>query len=110
MSLGTLQCADAFLYIFTILPVRLLIAFYQINLLLLRLLARCTIGRFRRHVRQKTLPAFPTASACEMIKGCIILAGVWLFTFVDLSVMYHFLRGQAVVKLYIMFNMLEVRK
>ncbi|GAU92119.1 hypothetical protein RvY_04242 [Ramazzottius varieornatus] len=108
MSLGTLQCADAFLYVFTILPVRLLIAFYQINLLLLRLFVRFTVGRFRSHTRQTVVPTFPTTSACEIIKGTIILAGVWLFTFVDLSVMYHFLRGQAVVKLYIMFNMLEV--
>jgi transmembrane anterior posterior transformation protein 1 len=107
MSLGTLQCADAFLYVFTIFPVRLLVALYEIGLLLLRLTWQCFPIRNHGKRRSSSRP-FPTTCACEVIKFIIMLCGVWLFTFVDLSVMYHFLRGQAVVKLYIMFNMLEV--
>ncbi|OQV25944.1 Transmembrane anterior posterior transformation protein 1 [Hypsibius exemplaris] len=106
MSLGTLQCADAFLYVFTIFPVRLSVGFYEMILLVIRLLWQCF--PLRNRGRRRSLRPFPTACICEVIKGIIMFCGVWLFTFVDLSVMYHFLRGQAVVKLYIMFNMLEV--
>ena len=106
MSLGILQCADAFLYVFTIFPVRLLLALLEVNIFLVRLLWR--FFPMRNASRRRAMRPFPTTCVCEIIKGIIMLSGVYMFTFVDLSVMYHFLRGQAVVKLYIMFNMLEV--
>ena len=31
-----------------------------------------------------------------------------MLTFVDISMVYHLIRGQAIIKLYIFFNMLEV--
>lgn len=105
MSLGTIQCADAFLYVFTVFPIRLCVAACEMILLFLDVIFRAV---FLRSTTSRQARLFPTTCVCELIKGCIIILGVWLFTWVDLSVVYHFLRGQAVVKLYIMFNMLEV--
>lgn len=39
-----------------------------------------------------------------------ILVTCWLFlTHVDFSVLYHTVRGQSVIKLYVIYNMLEVQ-
>ena len=40
--------------------------------------------------------------------GSIILTCWLLLTYVDVSVLYHTVRGQSVIKLYVIYNMLEV--
>ncbi|CDW52697.1 transmembrane anterior posterior transformation [Trichuris trichiura] len=84
---GFLQCADAFLYIFTFLPLRFVMA---LSHLLLRPL----------HVS--------TSECCDLLKVFILIVALLLMSFIDTSALYHVVRGQAIVKLYIFFNMLEV--
>ncbi|XP_014669810.1 PREDICTED: transmembrane anterior posterior transformation protein 1 homolog [Priapulus caudatus] len=100
MLFGFFQCADAFLYVFTYLPLRVLLA-----------LASLLFRPF--------LPSAPAASTssrrwlqpseiCDVLKGALLVTCVALLNFVDVSVLYHIVRGQAVIKLYIFFNMLEI--
>ena len=49
------------------------------------------------------------AQRCDILKVIIIVCCYFLMQVVDLSMMYHMIRGQAIIKLYIFFNMLEVR-
>lgn len=45
---------------------------------------------------------------CDLLKG-IVVVGCWAATWkVDTSMMYHLVKSQSVIKLYIFYNMLEV--
>lgn len=48
------------------------------------------------------------AQICDLLKGVILIVCCLLLNYVDVSMMYHLVRGQAIIKLYIFFNMLEV--
>lgn len=43
------------------------------------------------------------------MKGVILIMCYFMMHYVDYSMMYHLIRGQSVIKLYIIYNMLEVR-
>lgn len=94
---GVVICLDSFLYTFTILPLRLCTAFYH---LVANTLAR-TRGR-RRHLR--------LSHKCDLTKAAILAATLFLLhRITDASKMYHSVRGQDTIKLYVLFNVLEVR-
>lgn len=50
------------------------------------------------------------AQVCDILKGVILVICYFMMHYVDYSMMYHLIRGQSVIKLYIIYNMLEVRK
>uniref|UniRef100_A0A3Q3FG59 Transmembrane anterior posterior transformation 1a n=2 Tax=Kryptolebias marmoratus TaxID=37003 RepID=A0A3Q3FG59_KRYMA len=94
MIFGFFLCADAFLYIFTLLPLRVLLA-------LLRLFTLPCCGFSGTRLLQP-------AQVCDMLKGLILVLCFSMTHYVDYSMMYHLIRGQSVIKLYIIYNMLEV--
>ncbi|XP_072251318.1 transmembrane anterior posterior transformation protein 1 homolog isoform X2 [Leuresthes tenuis] len=94
MIFGFFLCADAFLYVFTLLPLRVLLA-------LLRLLTLPCCGFSGSRLLQP-------AQVCDMLKGLILVLCFSMMHYVDYSMMYHLIRGQSVIKLYIIYNMLEV--
>jgi len=46
----------------------------------------------------------------DLTKGLLLAVCVYAMTHLDTSVMYHVIKSQSVIKLYLFFNMLEVRK
>ena len=44
-----------------------------------------------------------------MLKACILIACSMMMSYIDTSMMYHLIKSQSVIKLYIFYNMLEVR-
>nr|XP_020448977.1 transmembrane anterior posterior transformation protein 1 homolog isoform X2 [Monopterus albus] len=94
MIFGFFLCVDAFLYVFTLLPLRVLLA-------LLRLLTLPCCGFSGSRLLQP-------AQVCDMLKGLILMLCFSMMHYVDYSMMYHLIRGQSVIKLYIIYNMLEV--
>ena len=48
------------------------------------------------------------AQVCDVLKGFIMVLCYCMMSYVDYSMMYHLIRGQSVIKLYIIYNMLEV--
>ncbi|KAG7270646.1 hypothetical protein CRUP_032165 [Coryphaenoides rupestris] len=48
------------------------------------------------------------AQVCDVLKGFIMVLCYSMMSYVDYSMMYHLIRGQSVIKLYIIYNMLEV--
>ena len=46
----------------------------------------------------------------DLLRGLIITLCVLGLTNVDASIVYHYIRGQAIIKLYVIFNVLEVVK
>lgn len=81
---GTAVCCDAFLFYFTLLP--------------LRLLAALLSGRWLRS---------PSARV-DAARALLFAATVGALLYVNPSILYHSIRGQNVIKLYVIFNVLEI--
>lgn len=106
LSYGFLQCADAFLFVFTLLPIRFCLAIWF------------SIARsFKRIISEtKSYPSSSSSSTwilqpaevCDLLKGIIMIGAVFCMSYVDMSMLYHLIKSQSVIKLYIFFNMLEV--
>ncbi|XP_061768661.1 transmembrane anterior posterior transformation protein 1 homolog [Nerophis ophidion] len=94
MTFGFFLCLDAFLYVFTLLPLRVLLA-----LLKLITVPCCGLGGTR---------LLQPAQVCDVLKGFIMVLCYSMMSYVDYAMMYHLIRGQSVIKLYIIYNMLEV--
>lgn len=99
MAYGVLQCVDSFLYIHTFLPIRYLMAVWAITW---RPLATC-FGWRRRGQR-----ILSPAEICDLLKGSIWIIATLIILSVDTNRMYHIIKSQSVIKLYIFYNMLEV--
>ena len=48
------------------------------------------------------------AEIIDLLKGLIIGVCVYVMTYIDTSMMYHIIKSQSVIKLYLFYNMLEV--
>lgn len=94
MIYGWLLCLDVFLTAFTFLPLRF---FYA----LLRTI-------FSPIIKLRGGIWLDTALKCDVLKGCIFIMCSYLLSFIDTSVIYHLVRAQTLIKLYIIYNMLEV--
>ncbi|MEE6462430.1 hypothetical protein FKM82_001591 [Ascaphus truei] len=94
MVFGYFLCLDAFLYVFTLLPLRVLLALIRFITL-----PCCGLSDGR---------ALQPAQVCDILKGVIMVICYFMMHYVDYSMMYHLIRGQSVIKLYIIYNMLEV--
>uniref|UniRef100_H3D684 Transmembrane anterior posterior transformation 1 n=1 Tax=Tetraodon nigroviridis TaxID=99883 RepID=H3D684_TETNG len=94
MIFGFFLCMDAFLYVFTLLPLRVLLA-------VLRLLTLPCCGFRGTRLLQP-------AHVCDILKALILVLSFSMTHYLDYSMMYHLIRGQSIIKLYIIYNMLEV--
>lgn len=99
MIYGVLQCVDSFLYIHTFLPIRYLLALWAV---VWRPLATC-FGLRRRGQR-----FLAPAEICDLLKGTIWILATWFIIMIDTNRIYHIIKSQSVIKLYIFYNMLEV--
>ncbi|KAK9457786.1 eukaryotic membrane protein family-domain-containing protein [Dipodascopsis uninucleata] len=89
---GFLTCVDSFLYTFTILPLRFCFGIVKI------------ISTFCR-----SKPIYlQRGQKIDLLKSTILLGTIYLLTSLDASILYHNIRGQSAVKLYVMFNVLEI--
>lgn len=105
MAYGFLQCADSFLFVYTFLPLRIAMALWAV---ITRPLQHCLRGRDESIHANNTKMYLSPAEVCDLLKG-IVVVGCWAATWkVDTSMMYHLVKSQSVIKLYIFYNMLEV--
>jgi len=101
LGFGFWICVDSFLYVLTILPIR----FIWSILLLLRygvirsFKSEVPVGPFRFHRRH----------SYQLVQVAIIYT-IYRFVLLPISIgkLYHWIRGQAMIKLYVIIAMLEV--
>ena len=63
-----------------------------------------------RHRRTRSTPSALVANhKADLLKGLLFIASCAFLTQLDASRMYHNIRGQATIKLYVIYNVLEVR-
>lgn len=91
---GALLCLDGFLYNFTILPIRSFFALVRIG-------HKVVIGQ--------TIMPIPRTHIHSILRMLLlVIPAVVLLAATDASKMYHTVRGQDTIKLYVIFNALEV--
>ncbi|CAO1630419.1 unnamed protein product [Parajaminaea phylloscopi] len=98
---GFFVCLDSFLYTFTILPLRFVVA---IALWLRNTLSNVLTGHdpsARRYLH--------SSHKCDILKTLLFVLSCFILSrLTDASKMYHSVRGQDVVKLYVIFNVMEI--
>ncbi|XP_051149007.1 protein POLLEN DEFECTIVE IN GUIDANCE 1-like [Andrographis paniculata] len=88
INFGFFVCFDSFLSLLTIMPIRIIMSLWRLV-----------------KTRQ-----FKRPSSAELSDfGCLVimLSGVTLLQQADISLIYHMIRGQGIVKLYVVYNVLE---
>ena len=96
---GFVICLDSFLYTFTILPLRTLVA------------ALCLVRNTYANLFTSSRRQLRLSQKCDLVKAVIFVAALAILHRVtDTSKMYHSVRGQDNIKLYVLFNVLEVSK
>uniref|UniRef100_A0A0A9Y4K5 Protein TAPT1 n=1 Tax=Lygus hesperus TaxID=30085 RepID=A0A0A9Y4K5_LYGHE len=95
MVYGFMQCADSFFFVYTFLPIRFVLAAWTI---LSKPFQTC-FG---------VSSPMNAAQICDLLKGSILVVCSFMMSYIDTSIMYHMIKSQSVIKLYIFYNMLEV--
>lgn len=94
---GFLICLNSLLYMFTILPMRFVLAWWTWAL---NTFLWLTNGEKRY---------LTVSHKCDMLKGLLVIQTCYILSRVaDASKMYHSVRGQDVVKLSVIFSVLEI--
>ncbi|KAJ4960864.1 hypothetical protein NE237_020774 [Protea cynaroides] len=89
INVGFLVCFDSFLSLLTIMPARVVMKFWRF----------LKTRQFQR----------PCAAELSDFSCLIVMAfGVALLQRIDISLIYHMIRGQGAVKLYVVYNVLEI--
>ncbi|XP_054711485.1 transmembrane anterior posterior transformation protein 1 homolog [Uloborus diversus] len=99
---GFFQCVDAFLFLFTFLPLRSAVSVWFLVTRTLKVIVSVLFGGSCNH------RILQPAEICDLLKVFILGCVSFGMTYVDTSMLYHIVKSQSVIKLYIMFNMLEV--
>lgn len=98
LALGWVLCLDAFLFLFTFLPLR--ICFSGILASFLKPAGKW-MDNHRKHMQIR--------DKADFLRLVLILMTIFLLSVsLDMSKTYHWIRGQSTFKLYVIFNILQV--
>ncbi|EGO25815.1 hypothetical protein SERLADRAFT_348482 [Serpula lacrymans var. lacrymans S7.9] len=93
IGFGFILCLDSFLYTFTILPIRFALAAF----------------RFAANLVTFSKSHLPPSQKADIMRMLLLLVSVTiLLPLTDASKIYHSIRGQDTIKLYVIFNALEI--
>jgi len=101
MSYGFFHCLDSFLFVFTFLPLRVLLA-------CLSLIVRYPLTYFGVVSQHRHGRLLHPAEIIDLLKYIIIGSCCYTMSYVDTSMLYHMIKSQSVIKLYLIYNMIEV--
>ncbi|CAI2171744.1 12621_t:CDS:1 [Funneliformis geosporum] len=102
MTFGFFICLDSFLYTVTILPLRVIFAFYS---LIMNIISFFNNDRYHERKHDEILNL---SQKCDLLKGLLIILVCLTLQNVEASQIYHIIRGQSAIKLYVIFNVLEI--
>ncbi|KAF7965272.1 hypothetical protein HWV62_44713 [Athelia sp. TMB] len=93
IGFGFILCLDSFLYTFTILPIRFALALF----------------RFVGNIFSTSRASLPASQKADILRSLLILLSILILVpLTDASKIYHSIRGQDTIKLYVIFNALEI--
>lgn len=132
VGLGFVLCIDAYLYILTFLPIRVIFSFMMLALECInrvvpmapfRSKVSSTTGTSDKkggasttHTKEKKRNVsnnvngifFHRIQAYDIIRGALVLIGFYSLQLLNMSRVYHFIRGQSMIKLYVLTSMIEI--
>nr|KYP61082.1 Protein TAPT1 isogeny [Cajanus cajan] len=88
-DVGFFVCFDSFLSLLTVMPTRMVMTIWRLL-------------KTREFKRPSTIEL--SDFGCFLIMAC----GVTVLQQIDISLIYHMIRGQATIKLYVIYNVLEI--
>ncbi|KAF4620641.1 hypothetical protein D9613_000239 [Agrocybe pediades] len=92
IGFGFILCFDSFLYTFTILPIRFVLALFPF-----------IFNLFRQSA------SLPPSQKADLLRALLLVASILILNpLTDASKIYHTIRGQDTIKLYVIFNALEI--
>lgn len=100
---GYLHCVEAFLFIFAFLPLRIVGALAALASFPFRLVLSVVVRQKQGRAR-----ALHPSQQCDLLKLIVVVGSLHVLSYVDLSIVYHVIKQQSTIKIYILFNMLEV--
>jgi hypothetical protein len=113
--LGFFICLDAFLYVITYLPIRVVFSLYLLVLscydyicttylspVLPFLFPVAKSTSYQNEVR------FHRTQTYDIMRGAMFTVGCFALRQINMSQVYHFIRGQSMIKLYVITSMLEI--
>lgn len=113
--LGCVVCFDAFLYVVTFLPIRVLFSlmlFVNETFVLIFDGSLLTILKsivfITKGVKQKKTREFHRTHVYDLMRGAMLVVGCIALMQINMSRLYHFIRGQSMIKLYVLTSMMEV--
>lgn len=89
IDVGFFVCFDSFLSLLTVMPTRMVMTIWKLL-------------KTREFKRPSTIEL--SDFGCFLIMAC----GVTVLQQIDISLIYHMIRGQATIKLYVIYNVLEI--
>ncbi|KAI9569560.1 DUF747-domain-containing protein [Boletus coccyginus] len=93
IGFGFLLCLDSFLYTFTIQPIRFFLA----------------ASRFVYNLITWSKSHLPPSQKADILRTFLVIVSItFLIPLADASKIYHSIRGQDTIKLYVIFNSLEI--
>ncbi|KAI0305533.1 eukaryotic membrane protein family-domain-containing protein [Multifurca ochricompacta] len=93
ISFGFILCFDSFLYTFTIQPIRFTLALWRL---------------FISAITNSKAP-LPSSQKADILRTLLLTVSILiLIPLTDASKIYHSIRGQDTIKLYVIFNALEI--
>lgn len=107
LTLGLCVCIDSFLYMLSFLPLRVFLGFVSL-LQELVLIAFQRVFHVKFGVDVGLLPRFHRTQAFDLMRGLMLIIAILILRLFRLSEWYHFIRGQGVIKLYVLTSMIEV--
>ncbi|KAK9877949.1 hypothetical protein WA026_020170 [Henosepilachna vigintioctopunctata] len=97
MVYGFMQCTDSFLFICTFLPIRVALACWTF-----------VTKPFSKCFGLKRSDKLTPAKICDLLRAIILVLCSMLMCSIDPNILYHMVKSQSIIKLYIFYNMLEV--
>ena len=117
VNYGFVMCIDTALFVFTMLPIRIFVA---LGLLALAFVAKSAawIGArvpllkipcdFASRVCRLSTSSFRRTQLYDLLRGALIAVTLYALMQFPLSRVYHQIRGQTFIKLYVIFNILDI--
>lgn len=109
LSFGFVISFDAFLFVITYLPVRGVFAIWLLIYDIITNIYRRYIKPDVRSKRRKTIGVyFHRNNLYDLLRFSLMLIGCFFLQTLDMSRVYHFIRGQTMIKLYVLTTMMEM--
>ena len=117
VNYGFLMCVDTALFVFTMLPIRIIVAVGLLTMTCISKIAVFTETRIPslsrpcaalRRVFGRHSSTFHRTQLYDVLRGALIAVTLYALLQFPLSRVYHIIRGQTFIKLYVIFNILDI--